>query len=164
MKVSYIFLGVSLLISIVVGILVYLYTDFYNFVGFNKALEGVLLFTSISLGFYGACISVIASIFNTKIVKSIMSDPNDKREFVILVSTTLVNGLLTIVITIIYQVFLENGSVEINILKVINAFWSSFVIMFIGMNILFILVSFLIFFNNKEQDEKEFVYIPTLKK
>jgi len=166
MRISYIFLLISLKISICVGILSFVFTDFYFIEGFEKALDGVLLFSSISLGFYGACISIIASIFNTKVVKDIMSDKEDKREFIVVVSSTLIIGFLTVISTIVYQVFLANGQIPTMYLKIMNCCWSSLVIMFIFMNAIFIFVSFLVFFNNKEDQsliEDKDVYTPQLK-
>lgn len=167
MRISYRFIIFATIISIVIAFLVYFYTSFYLFKGFDKALEGVLLFSSISVGFYGACLSVIASIFNTKVVKDIMKDKGDKREFLILASTTLIIGFLTVVFTILYQVLIANGNIPKVILDLISAVWSGSVVMFISMNVIFIFLSFLIFFSNKEENEdgqnKENEYQPTLK-
>lgn len=149
---------IALIISIIIANLVYFFTAFYTFIGFDKALEGVMLFSSISLGFYGACLSVIASIFNTKVIKEIMKDNEEKTEFIILVALTLVSGFLTVVITIIYEVFLKNGGMSPKFYDLLSATWSGSVIMFISMNFIFVLVSFLILFNNKgdkEDDERE---------
>lgn len=163
MRASYIFILTSFIVSILVWTLVYNFTSFYSFKGFEKALEGVLLFSSISLGFYGACLSVLASIFNTKVVKEIMNEKEDKKEFIILVCLTLITGFLTISITIIYQVIMENAGLDKGVYDIVSAFWSSVLLMFISMNVIFILVSFLIFFNNKEENtDKYTVYEPKL--
>lgn len=164
MQKSYVFILISFIVSALVAFLVYRYTSFYLFVGFDKALEGVLLFSSISLGFYGACLSVIASIFNTKVVKEIMQDTEEKKEFIILVCLTLIIGFLTVTITILYQVFLENGGMPNGFYNLLSSLWSGSVTMFISMNVIFILVAFLILFNNKEKKEsKNAVYEPELK-
>ncbi|MGN8647900.1 hypothetical protein ACTNEO_05095 [Gracilibacillus sp. HCP3S3_G5_1] len=162
-RISYIFIISALIVSIIIGMLTYFFTSFYNFKGFEKALEGVLLFSSISLGFYGACLSVIASIFNSKVVKEIMGEKEDKIEFVVLVVTTLITGFLTVVLTIIYQVLIENGSVKVEVLGVINGFWAGLGIMFVAMNIIFVLVSFMIFFNNDKESGSNKVYNPKMK-
>lgn len=166
MRLSYLFLSTSLLISLIIGVIVYNYIDFYNIIGFDKALEGVLLFASISMGFYTASISIIASIFNTKVVKEIMKERDDKREFIIVVVSTLLVGFLTVFITILYQVFLSNGEIPIKYLKITNLVWSSLVMMYFFVNVIFILIAFLIFFNNTDYDETkiESVYTPPLKK
>lgn len=163
MRVSYIFIVVSLIISAIAASMVFFFTSFYSFKGFDKALEGILLFSSISLGFYGACLSVIASIFNTKVVKEIMKDKGEKKEFVTLVSLTLITGFSTVTLTIVYQVFMENGKLPGWSYDLVSAVWTGSVIMFVSMNVIFILVSFLIFFNNKEkEDKKEPVFEPQL--
>lgn len=166
MRISYVFLIISSLISTLVSIVVFKYTSFHSFKGFDKALEGVLLFSSISLGFYGACLSVIASIFNTRVVKEIMNDKEDKKEFVILVCLTLIIGFMTVTLTILYQVFMENGEMSTDFYNYLSAIWSGSVTMFIGMNVVFILVSFLILFNNKEKENSgkgQPVFEPVLK-
>ncbi|MDP1394780.1 hypothetical protein Q8G28_15450 [Lysinibacillus capsici] len=168
MRVSYKLLIGTLIISVIVGNLVYFFTKLYKIDGFDKALEGVLLFSSISLGFYGACMSVIASIFNTKAVKEIMSDKKDKREFIAVVTFTLVSGFLSVFLTIVYRVMLvnyENGGINEIYIKILSGFWSFLVLMFVSMNFLFIFISFLIFFSNKEQKTSEELTIkPQLKR
>ena len=100
MKTSNILLLVFVGVSVILAIVVYFYCPFYKLEGFDKGLEGVLLFSSISLGFYGACLSVIASIFNTKIVKSIMNEKGEKKEFSLIVFSTLITGFVTVFTTI----------------------------------------------------------------
>ncbi|GIO26373.1 hypothetical protein J43TS3_09840 [Ornithinibacillus bavariensis] len=80
-RFSYVFIIVASIVSILLGALVFNFTSFYSFKGFDKALDGVLLFssTSISLGFYGACLSVIASIFNNKVIREIIQEKEEKR-------------------------------------------------------------------------------------
>ncbi|MCJ8007271.1 hypothetical protein ACFFF5_07175 [Lederbergia wuyishanensis] len=146
MRLSYLFIIITLLISITIGILVFLYCPLFELQGFDKALEGVLLLTSISLGFYGACLSVLASIFNTKIVKEVMEDSHYRKEFIVISSLALVIGFLTVITTIIYQVMLANDYVLLVIMKIINALWSSLLILFFSFSTLFVLISFLIFF------------------
>lgn len=131
-----------------IGILTFIYFPLYSFKGFEKALEGVLLLSSIGLGFYGACLSVLAAVFNTKAVKEIMKDEEYKKEFIFLSLTTLLISFITIFITIIYQVFLENGKFSDLTLDIVNALWIGLTSGFMMMNILFILISFMIFFVN----------------
>ncbi|MGE7091193.1 hypothetical protein ACQKII_06955 [Lysinibacillus sp. NPDC048646] len=151
MRASYKILICSFIISFIVAILVFKYTALYEIMGFDKALEGILLFSSISVGFYGACVSVIASIFNTKVIKDIMSDKKDKREFIIVVCSALLSGFLTVFTSIIYRVLLVDPDTKLQYFKTISMIWSGFTLMFISMNFLFIFVSFLIYFNNKEE-------------
>lgn len=141
-------------ISIIVGICVYLYFPFFKYKGFEKALEGVLLLSSISLGFYGACLSVLASIFNTKIVREIMKDSNYKKEFVIISTMALMTGFTTVIITIIYQVLLENGGPSTGFMNILNSIWFVSFLLFISHSVLFVLISFLIFFKNTEDEDE----------
>ncbi|MDW0113853.1 hypothetical protein QT711_11700 [Sporosarcina saromensis] len=142
-------------LSFIVGIGVYLYFPFFGYKGFEKALEGVLLLSSISLGFYGACLSVLASIFNTKIVREIMKDSNYKKEFVVISSMALLTGFITVIITIIYQVLLENGSPSYEFMNILNSIWFVSFLLFISHSILFVLISFIIFFKNTEDEDEE---------
>ncbi|MFD1707562.1 hypothetical protein ACFSCZ_12590 [Siminovitchia sediminis] len=155
MSVSYRFIILSFLISVAVGILVFFYCPLFVFRGFEKALEGVLLLTSISLGFYGACLSVLASIFNTKIVKDIMEDGHYRKEFIIISSLALITGFLTVITTIVYQVLLENILISLVVMRSINAIWSSLLILFFSFSTLFVLISFLIFFKNSDVPTKK---------
>lgn len=158
---SYRFLIISTLISLITGFLVYIFFPFYDYIGADKALEGMLLLSSISLGFYGACLSVLASIFNTKVVKEIMKDNEEKKEFVIISCFTLLTGFFTAIITIIYQVMLSNGQVALDI---INSLWFFVILLFFCMKLLFVLMIFMILFNNKDEDDKETkVYLPNIK-
>lgn len=159
---SYKFLIFSFVITIVLGIIIYHFFPFYEIKGAKEALEGILLLSSISLGFYGACLSVLASISNTTVVKEIMQEKEDRKEFVVVSSCTLLVGFLTVISTIIYQVMLSNGKVSLDI---INSLWFSIVFLFFCMKLLFILIIFMILFNNKENDKKDErnVYTPKLK-
>lgn len=165
MRISYKVFGVSLIISVISGVLVYNFTSLYKIDGFDKALESVLQFSSISLGFYGTCMSVLASIFNTKVVKGIMKDKEDRMEFIIIACSTLIVGFLTVVTTIVYQVMIENKNVSNLCLDLVSSFWSAFCVMFVCMIFLFTVISFLIFFNNKDEEYDSYnVYNPRLKK
>ncbi|MER2170929.1 MAG: hypothetical protein ABS938_09855 [Psychrobacillus psychrodurans] len=158
MRFSYTFIIISFCLSIIAGVLVYFYLPLFKFGGFDKALEGVLLLSSISLGFYGACLSVLASIFNTKIVKEIMTDGNYRKEFIAVSSLALVTGFLTVLTTIVYRVLLENGSIVFVVMNVISSFWIAIFILFLCFSLLFVLISFFIFFKNSEVDESEEVH------
>lgn len=157
-KLIIFFIGLSLIISI----LSYFYLPFYKLKGFDKGLEGVLLFSSISLGFYGACVSVIASIFNTKVVQSILKDKEEKKEFSIIVFSTLITGFITVFLTIAYRVIIESN-IFIKYLNIINSLWIFFTLCFVSMNILFIIITFLIFLSNSDNRKNEKVFHPEPK-
>lgn len=160
MKVSSITILCFSVISIIAGLGVYLYLPFFQFKGFEKALEGVLLLSSISLGFYGACLSVLASIFNTKIVREIMKDSNYKKEFIVISTVALMTGFTTVIFTIIYQVLLENGSLTFGFMNTLNSLWFGSFLFFISHSILFVLISFLIFFKNTEHEDEDIEVAP----
>lgn len=155
MRFSYWYIFVTVLVSIVVGVIVFFKCDLYDINGFDKALEGVLLLSSISLGFYGACLSVLASIFNTKIVKEIMGGNGYRSEFIVISILALISGFFTVLITIVYRVVLVNKTeIKASIIDLINSGWASLLILFVSFSILFTLTVFLIFLNNgKEQGE-----------
>lgn len=163
MRFSYVFISCSSVFSILIATLASFYLPLFKFDGFEKALEGVLLLSSISLGFYGACLSVLASIFNTKIVKEIMGDGNYRREFIVVSSMALITGFLTVLTTIIYQVLLENGSVVFVAMNIINSFWIMLFVLFLCFSLLFVLISFFIFFNNSEAKESKEVHFGEIK-
>lgn len=152
MRFSYSYIYSVCFISIFAGVIVFFYLPLFDFKGFEKALEGVLLLSSISLGFYGACLSVLASIFNTKVVKEIMEDGNYRGEFIVVSTLSLTVGFLTVITTIVYQVLLENGSVVTVLMKIINSVWISLFILFSSFSVLFVLITFLIFFKNTEEE------------
>lgn len=164
MSFSYKYLFCALLISFLSSILVYIFIPLYAIKGVDKALEGVLLLSSISLGFYGACLSVFASIFNTKPVKELMSDKEYRKEFIIVSSFSLISGFFTVFSTITYQVMLENGSLMENTLRIVNSFWIGITVLFLAFNILFVLISFLIFFSNNDQSENTRVHKGEIRK
>lgn len=159
-RLTYRYLSCALLLSLILGVLVYFKFNFYEIKGFEKALDGVLLLSSISLGFYGACLSVFASLFNTETVKSIMNELDFRKEFLIIASLSLGIGFLTVLNTIIYQVILENQMVPTIIFRFTNAFWVSIVLMYFSLQLIFIFVTFTIFFNNGRPSTNEKVFTP----
>lgn len=150
MSFSYKFIWLALSLSIALGIAIYCWAPLYLFEGFNKALDGVLLMSSISLGFYGACLGVFASIFNTKPVRQIMSDNDYKKEFIVISLITLGSSFLTVFNTIIYQVLLENSNIINSVYRIMNVIWAISALCFIFFNVLFVLVVFMIFFSNND--------------
>jgi len=153
MRFSYVFILITAIVSIAIGVLSYFYFPVFKFKGFDKALEGILLLSSICLGFYGACLSVLASIFNTKIVREVMNDNSYRSEFILVSISSLIIGFILVMSTIIYQVLLENGKVAFIIMNIMNALWLSLILIFLAFNVLFILTSFIIFFANKDEEE-----------
>ncbi|MBX4145954.1 hypothetical protein [Paenibacillus lautus] len=150
MNFSKIFMIFAILASIGISIIVYCFFPSYTVTGFEKALDGVLLFSSITLGFYGACLSVLASIFNTKIVKEIMHDQKYRREFVVISGCNLVTGFLTVITTIVYQVMLANKGLPETPLRLTNSLWSGFVFLYIFLTVLFVTITFMIFLSNSD--------------
>ncbi len=148
MTFAYKYLIGSTVISLGIGVLTYFYLPLYSYSGFDKALEGMLLLSSIGLGFYGACLSVLASVFNTKAVKEIMKDDEYRKEFIVLSLSTLLISFITVFTTIFYQVFLENKKINDIVLNVTNSIWVSSIFGFLLLNLLFILMAFMIFFSN----------------
>lgn len=161
MKLPSIYITGIFIISLGAAISFYFFIPLFEVTGFMKALDGILLFSSISLGFYGACLSVLASIFNTPIVKDIMKDKEYRKEFIELACASLISGFLTVVTTIIYQVLLEN---EYSFMRGINAVWFFFVLTFLLCQLIFFVVLFLIFFRNPEEEslQDEQVHKPNL--
>lgn len=154
MSFSYKYIWIALIVSATIGFVVFLWVPLYSFQGFSKALEGVLLISSISLGFYGACLSVFASIFNTKVVRDLMSDNQYRQEFILVSGISLTSGFLTVFTTIFYQVILENKGSSEMLYNLVNSLWVVFTFMFLFYNLLFVLVSFLIFFSNTDDENK----------
>ncbi|WP_340082232.1 hypothetical protein [Terribacillus sp. FSL K6-0262] len=163
MRLSYRLQLAAIVISVIISLIMFRYSTLYNFKGYDKALEGILLISSISLGFYGACIGVLASIFNTKAIQGLMSEKGEKLEFIIITSLSLFIGFITVSFTIFFQVLLDNGNVSETILRWTNSIWSGVVINFICNQIIFVTISFMIFFFNKEENPKKDVFTPTLK-
>lgn len=158
MNFSYKYLLFALLLALILAIISYFFIPLYSVMGINKALEGVLLLSSISLGFYGACLSVFASIFNTKTVKELMQDNEYRKEFIVVSISSLSSGFFTVFSTIVYQVMLENQTVSELSLRIMNTLWLAITFLFLAFNILFVLISFLIFFSNTDMSEKTNVH------
>lgn len=157
------YLVVTLLLSLIAAFIIFRWAPLYNIEGFDKALDGLLLISSISLGFYGACLSVFASLFNTKVVKEIMSDNNFRKDFLIISSTSLSVGILTVIVTIIYQVMLENKGVAEGILQYTNSVWVGLVLIFFSLQFIFVMVTFKIFFGNSDRSTEPDVYTPHIE-
>ncbi|MBY0098772.1 hypothetical protein [Mesobacillus maritimus] len=157
MRFSYWFIIITFVLSITISVTGYFYLPIFKFTGFDKALEGILLLSSICLGFYGACLSVLASIFNTKIVREVMNDNNYRSEFIMVSASSLLTGFILVITTIVYQVLLENGKVAFIIMNLINSLWLFLLFVFLAFSLLFILTSFIIFFQNKDEKDKNLV-------
>lgn len=149
------FLTIAVLSSIIVSVIVYYIFPSYTVAGFDKALDGVLLFSSITLGFYGACLSVLASIFNTKVVKEIMKDHKYRKDFIAISGFNLVSGFLTVITTIVYQVLLANKEIPETPMRITNSVWSGFCLLYISLTILFVTVTFMIFLSNTDEQPIE---------
>lgn len=145
-----IFIILASMFSLAISVIVYFFAPSYHITGFEKALDGILLFSSITLGFYGACLSVLASIFNTRAVKEIMEDNTYRRDFVSISAVNLISGFLTVVITIVYQVMLANKRIPEATLRVTNSIWSGMCVLYVSLTVLFVVVTFMIFLNNQE--------------
>jgi hypothetical protein len=158
---TYKYLISTLIASLLAGVAAFYWGQFYEIKGFNKALDGVLLISSISLGFYGACLSVFASLFNTKVVKEIMSDKHYRKEFLLISSLSLGIGFITVIWTIVYQVMYENKEVANKILQFTNASWIVLVVMFFCLQLTFVFISFAIFFKNTDENTQG-VYTPNI--
>lgn len=154
MRFSHLFIVIATVIAATISIIILNFLPFFEFKGFNKALDGILLLSSICLGFYGACLSVLASIFNTNIVKEVMNDKNYRSEFIMVSVLALITGFVLVITTIIYQVLLENGGVNSVIMNVINFIWIFMLIIFLSFSVLFITISFFIFFQNRSESEQ----------
>lgn len=157
MRFSYLYIILAIVLSLIISGAGFMYFPIFEFNGFDKALDGILLLSSICLGFYGACLSVLASIFNTKIVKEIMKDGNYRTDFIMVSCCALITGFILVLTTIVYQVLLENGDIRFIIMNVINSFWLVILVLFLSFSVLFILISFFIFFQNKDEQEAEHV-------
>ncbi|KIL45748.1 hypothetical protein [Jeotgalibacillus soli] len=153
MRLSYLFIIIAFVLSLIISGIVFMYFPIFEFKGFEKALDGILLLSSICLGFYGACLSVLASIFNTKIVKEVMNDRSYRSEFIMISVFSLLTGFVLVLTTIVYQVLFANGNVDFFIMNLINSIWLFLLIIFLSFSVLFILISFFIFFQNKSEEE-----------
>ncbi|AOH54529.1 hypothetical protein ABE28_009210 [Peribacillus muralis] len=155
MRFSYLFVTIAIVLSLIISTIIYIYLPIFKFEGFEKALDGILLLSSISLGFYGACLSVLASIFNTKMVKEIMNDKNYRAEFIFVSVSALIIGFVLVITTIVYQVLFANGRVSFAIMNCVNSVWIFLLMIFLSFSFLFVLTAFFIFFKNKDKQEDE---------
>lgn len=155
MRFSYLFIAIASILSLIISVVVFKYLPIFEFKGFEKALDGILLLSSICLGFYGACLSVLASIFNTNIVREVMNDRNYRSEFIFVSVFALITGFMLVITTIVYQVLLANKSVGFTIMNLTNSIWVFMLIIFLCFSVLFIIISFFIFFQNRSEEVDE---------
>ncbi|WP_368895765.1 hypothetical protein [Priestia megaterium] len=155
MRFSYLFIAIASILSLIISFVVFKYLPIFEFKGFEKALDGILLLSSICLGFYGACLSVLASIFNTNIVREVMNDRNYRSEFIFVSVFALITGFMLVITTIVYQVLLANKGVGFTIMNLTNSIWVFMLIIFLCFSVLFIIISFFIFFQNRSEQVDE---------
>lgn len=140
--ISYVLIGIATILALIVGFISFLFLEIYSINGFGEALEGVLLFSSITLGFYGACLSVLASVINKEIVQEIINNNIEKKQLVCVMALTLLSGFSTVVTTIIYQVILTNGQLTERILNIVNSFWLLSLTFYLLILFLFVALAF----------------------
>ncbi|WP_341961249.1 hypothetical protein NM897_15390 [Planococcus maritimus] len=141
------------LLSGIVGIISRNYANMFKIEGFGLALEGYLLFASITLGFFGTCISILASFINTNIIQDILQTKTYKYDFILIAGVTVFTGFFSIVLTIIHQIMIVNTSLSIEFQRNINGLWSFLAVSYLLYLSLFIVVAFFIFLRAGETDE-----------
>lgn len=117
-------------------------TLFSLFVGFylfdhrveevTKALDGVLLFVSITVGFIGASLSVFATVSESKFATKLKNSPNSKKQFIGTLRFTLLVGVILVGLTIIYQLLISNEALKL-ILNIVNFLWLFLIPLFLGL-------------------------------
>lgn len=143
------------IVAIIFGGILGRAVNLFDINNFNKALEGFFLFASISLGFFGTCISILATLIGTKIVKDIIGVKNYKVDFVMIALSTIMAGFTAIIITILFQIFYGSEDVSLILEMVMSGLWSTFVFMYLVFLSLFIFVVMLIFLKAGEDDRED---------
>lgn len=122
----YLLMATSFLLSVVLGTLGYCFLKLHEVTNFIKVLDGYLLFTTITFGFFGTCISILATLLNAPIMKQIFGKYQYKKQFGVLVLATMIYGLIAITITIVFQMtigFDDHGFFNFMGPKLISAIW-----------------------------------------
>lgn len=81
--------------------------ELYNVENFIKVLDGYLLFSSITIGFFGTCISILATLLNSPLLKDLFSKTNYKVQFAFMTLFTMFFGIGGIILTVIFQMTLD---------------------------------------------------------
>ncbi|WP_018934571.1 hypothetical protein [Gracilibacillus lacisalsi] len=134
---------ISLLFSSLIG--TYLFDS--SLQGSGSAMDSILLFVSIIIGFIGASLSVFATVSESKFANKLKSSPNSKKQFINTLKWTLLIGVVLVMLTILYQLLVVNIENEI-ILIIINYLWLFLIPLFIGMGYLIINVILKILFES----------------
>ncbi|WP_422124306.1 hypothetical protein DHX103_05670 [Planococcus sp. X10-3] len=141
-------------VSVFIGYLFSRFTSIYKINGFELALEGVLLFGSITLGFFATCISILATFINTNIVQDIIRTIAFKIDFILIAAVTVSSGFFGIIFTVIFQILIENQSASANVMGWVAGVWSGLTFSYFSYLILFMIVALLIFLKTGESVEK----------
>lgn len=134
---------ISGLFSFIVG--TYLFSN--SLKGALEALDSILLFVSIIIGFIGASLSVFATVSESKFATKLKNSPNSKNQFINTLGCTLIIGVLLVGLTIVYQLLIVNNVNEL-VLTFFNYLWLFLIPLFLGMGYLIINVILKILFAN----------------
>ena len=115
--------------------------------GISEALESILLFVSIIIGFIGASLSMFATVSESKFATKLKDSPKSKKQFIYTLGITLIIGVLLVGLTIIYQLLIANDA-SAWIMHFVNYFWLFLIPLFLGMAYLIIDVILKILFAN----------------
>lgn len=118
----------------------------HKLVGVAQALDGVLLFVSIIVGFIGASLSVFATVSDSKFASKLKKSPNSKKQFIGTLKITLFIGVALVALTILYQLLISNKASDI-ILTVVNFLWLFLIPMFLGLGYIIVNVILEILFS-----------------
>lgn len=134
--------------------------NLYDLTGFDKALEGFLLFASITLGFFGTCISILPSLIKSDIVKDILNIKGYKFDFILITLFTIVTGFVGIVTTITFQILLENKAIPVLVQNLVTRLWVGLSVSYLTYLCLFVIMIMMILFKAGE-DKVKFQVVET---
>ena len=81
--------------------------ELYGVENFIKVLDGYLLFSSITIGFFGTCISILATLLHSPLLKALFSKTNYKIQFAVITLLTMFFGIGGIILTVIFQMTID---------------------------------------------------------
>ncbi|MGF0471169.1 hypothetical protein ACQQ6W_16175 [Lysinibacillus fusiformis] len=145
---------INFLLACIVFYLFDSYINLFQVKGISHALSGFLIFASISLGFFGTCIAILATLINSPIIKEVLRDKNYKKDLLYMFILTVFYGLTALISTVIFQVYLEETERTAKWEKTISSLWGSSMSGYFFSLAVFYMVIMILFFKSADDDPK----------
>lgn len=160
---------VSLLLLFSIALFLFSFYKFelYSVENFIKVLDGYLLFSSITIGFFGTCISILATLLHSPLLKELFSKTNYKIQFALITLLTMFFGISGIILTVIFQMTIDFP--EHSIFDYVSKNWIESLWLVFGINYFFglsfvVVISMLILLQSHREPTKQNISKYSIKK